>query len=177
MKKSILSILLIALLCGVAGAHIVMMDSGVWYGPDLLSGKGNMEDWDVTKPDTWTLVTGCAADQVADPRTGSPGSYATKATRDTSNAFVIYKTFVTVPGQKYRAMGWLKKGDATYIQLTKIDWPYADPESSAVVSSTSWAYRSFDFVADTALTAIVVNVTGSNGQYGYADDVTVVSVN
>ena len=177
MKKLIFYTLLFLLLVASSGAHLVIMETGVWYGPDMLSGKGSMEDWDVTKPDTWTLVTGCAADQVADPRTGSPDSYSVKATRDASNAFVIYKTFVTTPGQKYKAVGWLKKGDATYIQLTKIDWPYADPESSAVVSSTSWTYRSFDFTADTALTAIVVNVTGSSGQYGYADDITVVSVN
>jgi hypothetical protein len=54
MKKSIVLTLFLLLLAVAAAAHIIAMDSGVWYGPELLT-NGDFSAWTGDDPDGWAV--------------------------------------------------------------------------------------------------------------------------
>ncbi len=127
-------------------------------------------DGDMEGAGGWGVINGATLSKVADERTGGSGTWSMEAERGTAAACAT-QTVTTALGGKYEASGWLKNIDATSVQLSIVG---LTTTASTAVTSTSWTYVSFEFIANTSTVEIQPVVNGITTEEGRFDDLSIV---
>lgn len=157
-----------------ARAYLGGTGSGETLGSELVS-NGNMETGD--PPTGWTLQSGSTLDGVADERTGGGGVQCLDAARGTNPAVAKQQGDIFNSGGLHKITGWMKRGTATGVITACWDITAGLMVfTSNTVTATVWTEITGYFTMSGASGIIYLSLSGSAGQTGRFDDVSIKQV-
>lgn len=126
----------------------------------------------------WTTVSANSPTVAQSTEQVNSGTYSTKITRGTGDDGA-YQAFTTVYGRVYKVGGFARNGNAgTAVSVSIYSGTYG---SGSLVSqfvyassTTGWTQATYNLTASTTAYYILLKVIGTQGTYGYFDDIFVV---